>query len=153
MSLFAHRVLIEAEATADEQREVRRFLRRLLFLLIVALIASLMPWIKTVVRMAYANDLRVTWINPVTGDPATEIRIERSLHCSGRYPWEEIAVLPPSATSYYDAGLQDGEEYCYRLRHCNAQGCGGYTVAVGQRVRRLPKGEDFQMSGVAPWAA
>jgi hypothetical protein len=99
-----------------------------------------------------ANDLRVDWTNPTDGDPATEIRLERMLQCSGRHPWEQIAVLGPAVASYYDAGLNDGEEYCYRLRHCNAQGCGEYTPQVGNRTRVPPSGNDFQMSmaGRAP---
>jgi hypothetical protein len=112
--------------------------------LVLRAVAVLAVWWAVTVEAA---PLIVSWTD--NADNETSFELERQLGACGvdRHAWVQIAVLGSNTTIYQDNGLSDGETYCYRVRACNSNGCSAY-IAAGATTKRLPKGNEFQMSSL-----
>jgi hypothetical protein len=104
-----------------------------------------------------ACQLTLTWLDNSNNEDG--FKIERAATALG--PWTQIAQLPPSITSYQDAGLIATWIYYYRIRAYNAVGdsaysnvasgsppCPGATDTVGDGIPDLWRQAYFGGSGI-----
>lgn len=78
-----------------------------------------------------------------------ELYLERSSSSGG--PFERIAQLSSTDTSYADLGLPHDTEFFYRFIATNAWGPGAYSVVVGNRTASVPSApQNVVASGYVP---
>jgi uncharacterized repeat protein (TIGR01451 family) len=62
-----------------------------------------------------------------TDNSSNESRFEVERSANGGATWSQVASAPANSTTYGDASVNDGTEYTYRVRACNAASCSGFS--------------------------
>jgi hypothetical protein len=98
-----------------------RWNRRLLPIFILLSLCSLAA--LGGLRESGAGELEATWMDNSSNEDG--FRVERRTGTTQTYT--QIAIVGANVTSYNDAGLVDGETYCYRVLAFNGAGSSSYS--------------------------
>jgi uncharacterized repeat protein (TIGR01451 family) len=62
-----------------------------------------------------------------TDNSSNESRFEVERSANGGATWSPVTSSPANSTAYTDGSVNDGTEYTYRVRACNAASCSGFS--------------------------
>lgn len=77
------------------------------------------------------SQVLLTWAAPSGGGDVGEYEIERAVAGGG---FELLATLPSDASTYTDGSLTPDQDYAYRVRACNGNGCSEYSSEAATRT-------------------
>jgi hypothetical protein len=128
------------EKKLERYEKATRFHAAVGTVLRVVVFMALFYGIMALAGKANAAELYLSWNDDSTDE--THFQIERSDSPDGAYT--TVTNTAADATSYRDTGLTAGEQYCYRISACNAEGCSSPTSPQCQRPLILPIGHEIQ---------